>query len=286
MRWLSGWTKAVSVTTPAASASCARCASMIVAMPRPCHASRTAKASSARSASARARSRHGRPRARRRPAVATRPTPWSMSRCAARSEEMPPPMKRNQRASSDSPSRNAATASTSAVTWVARGPWSRRAGRRQMAPSRRRLELDALRGFGEGGRHRRSVARLRERAVARSLGPGARAAHPWRAAADRRTSPMNRWSPGPNVRTGILVPIHRVTEEAALPMFARIVVGVDCLHGRARRACARGSAAARGRWRARRGLRLSVRPHGEPRRGGRGRSGAARGPARRARARS
>ncbi len=89
---------------------------MSVPIPRPCHASATAKASSARSPLDSGTKQAWATTWPSTPAVATRPTPWSTSPRAARRGEMPPPRKRNQRASADSPSRNVATASTSAGT--------------------------------------------------------------------------------------------------------------------------------------------------------------------------
>jgi hypothetical protein len=112
MRRLAGCTQATSVATPSASASWAR---RIVAIPRPCHASATAKASSARLADigmklAWATISSSGPDTARRPVPSVDESAGSAVEVDAEAQE------RNQRASGDRPRRNAATPSASLRT--------------------------------------------------------------------------------------------------------------------------------------------------------------------------
>lgn len=132
MRGLAGRTVALKASIPARVAVPARWPSRIVPIPRPCHASATAKATSASWAPVR-RKRAWAMRVPASPEVTTRP-PWPsasppvwVASWAARARSVPIEKKRKQHEAGDSPSRKASRAASS----------SRRTGRtRTVEPSR------------------------------------------------------------------------------------------------------------------------------------------------------
>jgi hypothetical protein len=114
IRRFSDSTFALNVSIPSAAAACARCASSIVAIPWPCQASATAKATSAWPCPARIEvpcptTVPSAPRS----ASSDRPSPGAAARRAASSRSTPALKNRNQRERSDSEARNARSRGTS-----------------------------------------------------------------------------------------------------------------------------------------------------------------------------